>query len=154
MVIEAVFEDLAFKKTVFALIDNHARPGAVLATNTSYLDIDDIAGSTSRPQDVLATDMALGSKLRKIPVNSENAFGFIGNRIYNAYRRQCEFMLEDGAWPEDVDSALTGVGFAMRPFAVADLSGLDIAWRMRKAPNCRPRFARALCRRAGPAVRD
>jgi 3-hydroxyacyl-CoA dehydrogenase len=77
--------------------------------------------------------MALGSKLRKIPVNSENAFGFIGNRIYNAYRRQCEFMLEDGAWPEDVDGALTGFGFAMGPFAVADLSGLDIAWRMRKA---------------------
>ncbi|WP_239510287.1 3-hydroxyacyl-CoA dehydrogenase family protein, partial [Enterobacter hormaechei] len=62
-----------------------------------------------------------------------NAFGFIGNRIYNAYRRQCEFMLEDGAWPEDVDNALTGFGFAMGPFAVADLSGLDIAWRMRKA---------------------
>ena len=62
-----------------------------------------------------------------------NAFGFIGNRIYNAYRKQCEFMLEDGTWPEDVDSALQAFGFAMGPFAVADLSGLDIAWRMRKS---------------------
>ena len=62
-----------------------------------------------------------------------NAFGFIGNRIYNAYRTQCEFMLEDGAWPEDVDQALTALGFAMGPFAVADLSGLDVAWRMRSA---------------------
>jgi 3-hydroxyacyl-CoA dehydrogenase len=83
--------------------------------------------------DVLATGMALGKTLKKLPVLCGNAFGFIGNRIYNAYRKQCEFMLEDGAWPEDVDRALTGMGFAMGPFAVADLSGLDIAWRMRKA---------------------
>jgi 3-hydroxyacyl-CoA dehydrogenase len=132
----------------------------VLATNTSYLDIDAIAAATSRPQDVLglhffspanvmkllevvrgaetaadvlATGMALGAKLKKTPVPCGNAFGFIGNRIYNAYRRQCEFMLEDGAWPEEVDHALVSMGFAMGPFAVADLSGLDIAWRMRKA---------------------
>jgi 3-hydroxyacyl-CoA dehydrogenase len=160
VVIEAVFEDLAVKQGVFRQIDAHARPGAVLATNTSYLDIDEIANATSRPQDVLglhffspanvmkllevvrgtqtapdvlATGMALGRTLRKMPVLCGNAFGFIGNRIYNAYRKQCEFMLEDGAWPEDVDNALTGMGFAMGPFAVADLSGLDIAWRMRKA---------------------
>lgn len=160
VVIEAVFEDLAVKQGVFRQIDAHARPGAVLATNTSYLDIDQIAHATSRPQDVLglhffspanvmkllevvrgaqtapdvlATGMALGRTLRKMPVLCGNAFGFIGNRIYNAYRKQCEFMLEDGAWPEDVDNALTGMGFAMGPFAVADLSGLDIAWRMRKA---------------------
>lgn len=160
VVIEAVFEDLAVKQGVFRQIDAHARPGAVLATNTSYLDIDQIAHATSRPQevlglhffspanvmkllevvrgaqtapDVLATGMALGRTLRKMPVLCGNAFGFIGNRIYNAYRKQCEFILEDGAWPEDVDNALTGMGFAMGPFAVADLSGLDIAWRMRKA---------------------
>jgi len=160
LVIEAVFEDLAVKQEVFRKIDLHARPGAVLATNTSYLDIDAIAAATSRPQDVLglhffspanvmkllevvrgaktapdvlATGMALGATLKKMPVLTGNAFGFIGNRIYNAYRRQCEFMLEDGAWPEDVDNALTALGFAMGPFAVADLSGLDIAWRMRKA---------------------
>ncbi|MCY1230474.1 Fatty acid oxidation complex subunit alpha [compost metagenome] len=160
LVIEAVFEDMAVKQEVFRKFDTHARAGAVLATNTSYLDIDPIAAATSRPQDVLglhffspanvmkllevvrgaktapdvlATGMALGATLKKMPVLTGNAFGFIGNRIYNAYRRQCEFMLEDGAWPEDVDNALTGLGFAMGPFAVADLSGLDIAWRMRKA---------------------
>jgi 3-hydroxyacyl-CoA dehydrogenase len=160
LVVEAVFEDLAVKQNVFRQIDAHARPGAVLATNTSYLDVDAIARATQRPQDVLglhffspanvmkllevvraadtapdvlATGMALGKTLNKLPVLCGNAFGFIGNRIYNAYRKQCEFMLEDGAWPEDVDNALTGMGFAMGPFAVADLSGLDIAWRMRKA---------------------
>ncbi|MDZ4173111.1 MAG: 3-hydroxyacyl-CoA dehydrogenase NAD-binding domain-containing protein [Hydrogenophaga sp.] len=160
VVIEAVFEDLAVKQSVFRLIDQHARVGAVLATNTSYLDIDAIAAVVSRPQDVLglhffspanvmkllevvqgkdsapdamATAMALGKHLKKIPILCGNAFGFIGNRIYNAYRKQCEFMLEDGAWPEDVDQALTDFGFAMGPFAVADLSGLDIAWRMRQA---------------------
>ena len=160
LVIEAVFEDMAVKLEVFKKIDTHARAGAVLATNTSYLDVDAIANATSRPQDVLglhffspanimkllevvrgtktnaevlATGMALGKLLRKMPVLSGNAFGFIGNRIYNAYRTQCEYMLEDGAWPEDVDAALQSFGFAMGPFTVADLSGLDIAWRMRKA---------------------
>jgi 3-hydroxyacyl-CoA dehydrogenase len=128
LVIEAVFEDLAVKQEVFRKIDAHARPGAVLATNTSYLDVDAIANATGRPQDVLglhffspanvmkllevvrgaqtgadvlATGMDLGKKLRKLPVLTGNAFGFIGNRIYNAYRKQCEFMLEDGAWPEE-----------------------------------------------------
>ena len=160
LIIEAVFEDLAVKQDVFRRIDAHARTGAVLATNTSYLDVDAIAQATSRPQDVLglhffspanvmkllevvrgkdtapevlATGMALGQTLKKLPVLTGNAFGFIGNRIYNAYRKQCEFMLEDGAWPEDVDNALQDLGFAMGPFAVADLSGLDIAWRMRQA---------------------
>ena len=160
LVIEAVFEDLAVKLEVFRQIDAHAKAGAVLATNTSYLDVDAIANATQRPQDVLglhffspanvmkllevvrgakssadvlATGMAIGKTLRKLPVLTGNAFGFIGNRIYNAYRKQCEFMLEDGAWPEEVDAALQAFGFAMGPFAVADLSGLDIAWRMRKA---------------------
>lgn len=168
LVIEAVFEDLAVKQAVFQQIDAHARPGALLATNTSYLDVDAIATVTSRPQDVLglhffspanvmkllevvrgrhtsdevfATGMALGKRLKKMAVPCGNAFGFVGNRIYDAYRRQCEFMLEDGAWPEDVDSALQDFGFAMGPFAVADLSGLDIAWRMRqsRAANRDPR---------------
>ena len=160
MAIEAVFEDLAVKQEVFKKIDAYTRAGAVLATNTSYLDVDAIANATSRPQDVLglhffspanvmkllevvrgtqtapevlATGMALGRTLKKIPVQTGNAFGFIGNRIYNAYRKQCEFMLEDGALPEEVDAALEDFGFAMGPFKVADLSGLDIAWRMRKA---------------------
>ena len=160
MVIEAVFEDLAVKQQVFQRIDALARPGAVLASNTSYLDLDAIARATSRPQDViglhffspahvmklvevvrgeasapdaLATGMAVARCMRKLPVMAGNAFGFIGNRIYAAYRRQCEFMVEEGTWPEQVDAALQAFGFAMGPFAVADLSGLDIAWRMRQA---------------------
>ncbi|MFD0669661.1 3-hydroxyacyl-CoA dehydrogenase NAD-binding domain-containing protein [Ramlibacter sp. MAHUQ-53] len=160
LVVEAVYEDLAVKQAVFRTIDAHARPGAVLATNTSYLDVDAIAAATSRPQDVLglhffspanvmkllevvraratapdvlATGLALGKRLGKTSVVCGNAFGFIGNRLYNAWRRQCEFMLEEGAWPEEVDQALEAFGFAMGPFAVADLSGLDIAWRMRQA---------------------
>ena len=160
LVIEAVFEDLAVKQDVFRKLDLHCRAGAVLATNTSYLDVDAIADVTGRPQDViglhffspanvmkllevvrasataadvLVTGMALGRTLKKTPVQTGNAFGFIGNRIYNAYRKQCEFMLEDGAWPEQIDAALEEFGFAMGPFKVADLSGLDIAWRMRRA---------------------
>ena len=160
LVIEAVFEDLAVKQQVFARIGSFARPGAVLASNTSYLDLDAIANVTHRPQDViglhffspanvmrllevvrgaasapdaLATGMALGRRLGKLPLLTGNAFGFVGNRLYAAYRRQCEFLVEEGAWPEQVDAALQQFGFAMGPFAVADLSGLDIAWRMRQA---------------------
>lgn len=160
LVIEAVFEDLQVKQQVFRRVDTMAKPGAVLATNTSYLDIDAIAAATSRPQDVigvhffspanvmrlmevvrgrasapdaLATGLALGKKLKKLPLLTGNAFGFVGNRLYAAYRAQCEFMLEEGAWPEQIDAALEAFGFAMGPFAVADLSGLDIAWRMRQA---------------------
>jgi 3-hydroxyacyl-CoA dehydrogenase len=160
LVIEAVFEELGVKRQVFERIDAQARPGAVLASNTSYLDLDAIAAATRRPQDViglhffspanvmkllevvrgkasapeaLATGLALGKKLKKTALLTGNAFGFIGNRIYSAYRRQCEFMVEEGASPEQVDAALQRFGFAMGPFAVADLSGLDIAWRMRQA---------------------
>ena len=160
LVIEAVFEDLGVKRDVFARVDAIASPGAVLATNTSYLDVDAIAAATSRPQDVLglhffspanvmrllevvrghatsrealATGLDLAARLRKQPVVTGNAFGFVGNRVFAAYRRQCEFMLEEGALPEQVDAALEAFGFAMGPFAVADLSGLDIAWRMRQS---------------------
>ena len=160
LVIEAVFEEIAVKQQVFRRIDALARPGAVLASNTSYLDLDAIAAVTSRPQDViglhffspahvmklmevvrgkasapdaLATGLAVGRRLRKLPVLTGNAFGFVGNSLYAAYRRQCEFMVEEGAAPEQVDAALEAFGFAMGPFAVADLSGLDIAWRMRQA---------------------
>ncbi len=162
LIIEAVFEELNVKQEVFQRIDAHARPGAVLASNTSYLDLDAIAAATSRPQDViglhffspanvmrlmevvrgkasapdaLTTGLALGKRLKKLPVLTGNAFGFIGNRLYAAYRRQCEFMVEEGAWPEQVDAALQAFGFAMGPFAVSDLSGLDIAWRMRQAQS-------------------
>ena len=160
LVIEAVFEEIGVKQQVFQRIDALARPGAVLASNTSYLDLDAIAAATSRPQDVvglhffspanvmrlmevvrgketagdaLATGLAVGRQLKKLPVLTGNAFGFVGNRLYAAYRRQCEFMVEEGAAPEQVDAALEAFGFAMGPFAVADLSGLDIAWRMRQA---------------------
>ncbi len=160
LVIEAVFEDLGVKQEVFRRLDRLARPGAVLATNTSYLDLDAIASVTARPQDViglhffspanvmrlleivrsahiapdvLATGLEVAKRLNKQVVVTANAFGFIGNRIYSAYRRQCEFMIEEGAYPEDVDAALEAWGFAMGPFAVADLSGLDIAWRMRQS---------------------
>lgn len=159
-VIEAVFEDLDAKVSVFRRLDEVARPETILASNTSYLDLDAIASATSRPQDVvglhffspanvmrllevvrgehtaptvLATGLELAKRLSKLPVVTGNAFGFIGNRIYAAYRRQCEFLLEEGAWPEQVDHALQAYGFAMGPFAVADMSGLDIAWRMRQA---------------------
>ena len=158
--IEAVFEDMAAKEDVFRRLDALLRPGAILASNTSYLDLDAIASITARPQDVvglhffspapvmkllevvrgahtgddaLATGLALARTLKKQPVVARNAFGFIGNRIYDAYRRQCEFLLEEGALPHEVDAALEAFGFAMGPFSVADLSGLDIAWRMRQA---------------------
>jgi 3-hydroxyacyl-CoA dehydrogenase len=162
MVIEAVFEDLAVKQEVFRRMDGTARPGAVLASNTSYLDLDEIAAATTRPQevvglhffspanvmrllevvrgnktapDVLATGLEVAKRLGKLPVVTSNAIGFIGNRIYSAYRKQCEFMIEEGALPEQVDAALEAFGFAMGPFAVADMSGLDIAWRMRKSQS-------------------
>lgn len=160
LVIEAVFEDLTVKQDVFRSLSAVMKPGVILASNTSYIDLDAIASATARPSDVvglhffspaqvmklvevvrgketsptaLVTALAVGKRLKKIPVVTGNAFGFIGNRIYTAYRRQCEFMLEEGATPQQVDNALEGFGFAMGPFAVADMSGLDIAWRMRQS---------------------
>ena len=160
LAIEAVFEDLGAKEEVFRKLDALLKPGAILASNTSYLDLDTIAAFTNRPEDVIGlhffspapvmkllevvrgartgpdaitTGLALARRLKKQPVVAGNAFGFIGNRVYDAYRRQCEFMLEDGALPHEVDAALETFGFAMGPFAVADMSGLDIAWRMRQA---------------------
>ena len=160
LAIEAVFEDLGAKEEVFRKLDALMKPDAILASNTSYLDLDAIAAFTKRPEnviglhffspapamkllevvrgakssgDAIATGLALARRLKKQPAVAGNAFGFIGNRIYDAYRRQCEFMLEEGALPHEVDAALEGFGFAMGPFSVADLSGLDIAWRMRQA---------------------
>lgn len=160
LVIEAVFEDLDVKRGLFAELDRILRPGAVLASNTSYLDLDAIAAATARPgdvvglhffspaevmrllevvrgaetrPDVLATGLALARLLDKQAIVAGNAFGFVGNRVFAAYRRHCEFLLEEGALPERIDGVLEDFGFAMGPFAVADLSGLDIAWRMRQA---------------------
>lgn len=159
LVIEAVFEDQQVKDDLFRKLDGILRPDAILATNTSYLDIDRMAAQTGRQGNVIglhffspahimklleivrgahsndtamATGLAVARMLGKQPVEAANAFGFIGNRIYAAYRMACEFMLEDGALPHEVDAALEAFGFAMGPFAVADMSGLDIAWRMRQ----------------------
>ncbi|MGM0562504.1 MAG: 3-hydroxyacyl-CoA dehydrogenase NAD-binding domain-containing protein, partial [Pseudomonadota bacterium] len=159
LLIEAVFEDLEIKQKVFRALDEVAHQMAILATNTSYLKVSKIAEATNRPDfvmglhffspaqimrllevvqaeqtssEVMATGMAFGRKLKKLPVLVQDSFGFIGNRIYAAYRAQCEFMLEEGALPEEIDKALEAYGFAMGPFAVGDMSGLDIAWQMRK----------------------
>lgn len=159
LVIEAVFEDMDVKKTVFAELDRVTRPDAVLASNTSYLDVNEIARATADPSrviglhffspahvmkllelvvtdtaapDVLATGLALGKALRKITVPAGVCDGFIGNRIMSAYRRECDYMIEDGALPAQVDSAMTAFGFPMGVFAMQDLAGLDIAWAMRK----------------------
>jgi 3-hydroxyacyl-CoA dehydrogenase len=160
LAIEAVYEDMAAKQEVFHALDRLLPQGAILASNTSYLDLDALATLTQRPSDViglhffspapamkllevvrgsassdaaLATGLALARKLGKQSVLARNGFGFIGNRVFDAYRRQCEFLLEEGALPQQVDAALEAFGFAMGPFAVADLSGLDVAWRMRQS---------------------
>jgi 3-hydroxyacyl-CoA dehydrogenase len=159
LVIEAVFEEMDVKKTVFTQLDAVCKPGAILASNTSYLDIDEIASVTSRPQDVLglhyfspahvmklleivdaektapevlATGFALGKRMGKICVRAGVCDGFIGNRILSTYRTCADHMILDGASPYQIDEALEKFGFAMGPFAVADLAGLDIGWAMRK----------------------
>jgi 3-hydroxyacyl-CoA dehydrogenase len=168
LVIEAVFEDMAVKTAVFRALDQIVRPDALLATNTSYLDVDALAGVTADPSRVLglhffapanvmrllevvrgratspralATALAVARRLGKLAIVAGVCEGFIGNRIYAAYRRQCEFMVEEGSWPHEIDAALERFGFAMGPFAVSDMSGLDIAWRMRQrlAPTRDPR---------------
>ncbi|MEP9350737.1 3-hydroxyacyl-CoA dehydrogenase NAD-binding domain-containing protein [Xanthobacter sp. KR7-225] len=158
LIVEAAFEDQAVKTDIFGRLDRIAKQGAVLATNTSYLDLDAIAAATARPQDVvglhffapanimkllevvkathtapdvLATALALAKKMGKQPVVAGNCDGFIGNRIYAVYRRHAEYLVEDGAAPEAVDAALEAFGFAMGIFAVSDMSGLDIAYAMR-----------------------
>jgi 3-hydroxyacyl-CoA dehydrogenase len=159
LVIEAVFEDMAVKQALFRDLDPLLKQGAVLASNTSYLNLDRMGAVTKRPADivglhffspaqvmrlleivraeatapdVLATALAMGKRIGKVSVVARVGEGFIGNRIYSAYRFQCEFMLEEGAYPEEVDAALVAFGFAMGPFAVSDMSGLDIAWATRK----------------------
>ena len=159
LVIEAVFEDLDVKKAVFAELDRVCKPGAVLATNTSYLDIDEIATSISRPADVVglhffspanimklleivvptkvsadvvATAFELAKKLRKVPVRAGVCDGFIGNRVLAVYRAAADHMMEDGASPYQIDRAVREFGYPMGPFQVADLAGGDIGWAARK----------------------
>ncbi len=159
LVIEAVFEDIGVKQQVFKTLDEVMKPGAILASNTSTLDLNKIASFTKRPQDVigmhffspanvmkllevvrgektakdvLATVMQLGKKIRKTCVVSGVCDGFIGNRMIEQYSRQAGFLLEEGATPEQVDKAIEKFGFAMGPFRMGDLAGNDIGWAIRK----------------------
>jgi 3-hydroxyacyl-CoA dehydrogenase len=160
LIVEAAFEDMATKREIFLRLDAVARPGAILATNTSYLDVDEIAGVTKRPEsvlglhffspanimrllevvrtrsvspDVLMTALALAKRISKVPVISGVCNGFIGNRLLRAYVREAGLLLLEGASPDQVDRAMTDFGMALGPFAVADLSGIDIGYRARKA---------------------
>ncbi|MDO8718500.1 MAG: 3-hydroxyacyl-CoA dehydrogenase NAD-binding domain-containing protein [Polaromonas sp.] len=159
LVIEAVFEEMGVKKAVFAELDRVCKPGAVLATNTSSLDIDEIAASVSRPQDVVglhffspanimklleivvpaqvsadvvATAFDLAKKLKKVPVRAGVCDGFIGNRMLAVYRATADHLMEDGASPYQIDAAAREFGYPMGPFQVADLAGGDIGWATRK----------------------
>jgi 3-hydroxyacyl-CoA dehydrogenase len=159
MVVEAVFEGMALKKTVFADLDRVCRKGAILASNTSTLDIDEIAAVTSRPEsvigthffspanvmrlleivrgkksskEVIATCMQLSKKLGKIGVLVGNCRGFVGNRMFGPYRREAQFLIEEGSDAQSVDQALVDFGNAMGPMATGDLAGLDVGWRIRK----------------------
>lgn len=159
LVIEAVFEDLDVKKAVFKELDRVCKRGAVLATNTSYLDIDAIADATARPQDVIglhffspanimklleivvpakvsadvvATAFELAKKLKKVPVRAGVCDGFIGNRILAVYKQAADSIMEDGASPYEIDEAVRGFGYPMGPFQVTDLAGGDIGWATRK----------------------
>ncbi len=159
LVIEAAFENLALKKEIFAGLDRIAKPGSILATNTSTLDIDQIAAATSRPTDViglhffspahvmrlleivrgretspetLATGMAIAKRLGKVGVVVRNGPGFVGNRMMFPYMYEAQFLVEEGATPEHVDRVLTEWGMAMGIFAVDDMGGLDVAWRVRQ----------------------
>ena len=174
LVIEAVFEGMALKKEVFKELDRVCKPGAILASNTSTLSIDEIAASTSRPEfvigthffspanvmrlleivrgkatsnEVVATCMQLSKTLGKVGVLVGNCRGFVGNRMFGPYRREAQFLVEEGAGIEAVDKALVDFGNAMGPLAVGDLAGLDVGWRIRKeyrhleVPGIRQPFA-------------
>ncbi|WP_291517272.1 3-hydroxyacyl-CoA dehydrogenase NAD-binding domain-containing protein [Acidovorax sp.] len=159
LIIEAVFEEMGVKEAVFKQLDAVAKPGAILASNTSTLDVDKIAAFTKRPQDVvgmhffspanvmkllevvrgketakdvLATVMAIGKKIKKTSVVSGVCDGFIGNRMIEQYSRQAGFLLDEGCTPQQVDKAVEKFGFAMGPFRMGDLAGNDIGWAIRK----------------------
>ncbi|MGA8223142.1 MAG: 3-hydroxyacyl-CoA dehydrogenase NAD-binding domain-containing protein [Candidatus Acidiferrales bacterium] len=159
LVIEAVFEGMALKKEIFGELDRICKPGAILASNTSTLNIDEIASATSRPEfvigthffspanvmrlleivrgkatskEVIATCMQLSKKLGKVGVLVGNCFGFVGNRMFGPYRREAQFLVEEGAGIEAVDNALYEFGMAMGPLSTGDLAGLDVGWRIRK----------------------
>jgi 3-hydroxyacyl-CoA dehydrogenase len=174
LVIEAVFEGMALKKEIFKELDRVCKPGAILASNTSTLSIDEIASSTSRPdfvigthffspanvmrlleivrgkassKEVIATCMQLSKSLGKVGVLVGNCRGFVGNRMFGPYRREAQFLVEEGAGIDAVDRALSDFGMAMGPLATGDLAGLDVGWRIRKeyrhleVPGIRQPFA-------------
>jgi 3-hydroxyacyl-CoA dehydrogenase len=159
MVVEAVFEGMELKKQVFAELDHVCKRGAILASNTSTLNVDEIASATSRPdfvigthffspanvmrllevvrgqataKEVIATCMQLSKKLGKVGVLVGNCMGFVGNRMFGPYRREAQFLVEEGAGVEAVDAALYDFGMALGPLATGDLAGLDVGWRIRK----------------------
>ena len=172
LIIEAVFETMAVKKEVFGALDQHAKPGAVLASNTSYLDINEIAKMTKRPQDVLGmhffspanvmrlceivraaktapdallTAVATVRKIGKVPAVVGVCDGFVGNRMLSQRSRQADKLLFEGALPQQVDAVVTKFGMPMGPFAMGDLAGLDIGWRSRKDRGIKSEIADALC---------
>ena len=172
IVIEAVFEEMPIKKQVFGNLDRLAKPDAVLASNTSYLDVNEIGASTKRPQsvlgmhffspanvmrllevvrgkatapDVLATALAVGRRVGKVPVVVGVCHGFVGNRMLRARSIEAERLLLEGTLPHEVDGAIGEFGFPMGPFAMSDLAGLDVSWRMRKAQGVRAEIADSLC---------
>jgi 3-hydroxyacyl-CoA dehydrogenase len=171
IVVEAVFEEMGLKKEVFGKLDKLAKPDAVLATNTSYLNVNEIGKATARPPsvlgmhffspanvmrlleivrgaetapDVLATAIAVGRKIGKVPAVVGVTHGFVGNRMLHSRGIEAERMLLEGALPQDVDGALTEFGFPMGPFAMSDLAGLDVGWRVRKASGAKAEIADAL----------
>jgi 3-hydroxyacyl-CoA dehydrogenase len=172
LVIEAVFETMAVKKEVFGALDKYAKPGAVLASNTSYLNINDIAKQTTRPQDVLGmhffspanvmklceivraektapdalmTAVSIARKIAKVPAVVGVCDGFVGNRMLAQRGKQAEKLLFEGALPQQVDAVVTKFGMPMGPFAMGDLAGLDIGWRSRKDRGIKSEIADALC---------
>ncbi len=159
VVVEAVFEEMSLKKSVFAELDKVTKPEAILASNTSTLNVDEIASATSRPQQVIghhffspanvmrvveivrgkqssdsviATSMAIAKRINKVGILVGNCRGFVGNRMFHCYMREAQFLLEEGARVEQVDKVLYDYGMAMGPLAVGDLAGLDVGWRIRK----------------------
>ncbi|KQU92280.1 3-hydroxyacyl-CoA dehydrogenase [Mesorhizobium sp. Root102] len=172
LIVEAVFEDMAVKKEVFGKLGAVAKPGAILATNTSYLDINEIAASTSRPQDVLglhffspanvmklleivradktapdalATVVDMARRIGKVAVVVGVCHGFVGNRMLAARGSESEALLLEGATPSQIDKAFTDFGWPMGPFQMGDLAGLDIGWRNRKARGLTAVIADTLC---------
>jgi 3-hydroxyacyl-CoA dehydrogenase len=172
LVIEAVFETMAVKKEVFTALDAYAKPHAVLASNTSYLNIDQIAAVTRRPQDVLGmhffspanvmklceivraektapdalmTAVAIARRIAKVPAVVGVCDGFVGNRMLAQRGKQAEKLLFEGALPQQVDAVVTKFGMPMGPFAMGDLAGLDIGWRSRKDRGIKSEIADALC---------